>query len=157
MQDGAPTSQPPELAERPRSFLGGQGKLFIAVGLLIVALGYFAYTAFQGATVFYLTVGELLERQGEVGETVRVNGKLVPDSFRRDSEGTVARFTLTDGQKVLPAVHDGILPGLFFNEHTEIVLEGHYGDDGVFQSQMVIVKCPSKYESLAQKQRAEIS
>ena len=117
------------------------------MGLLVVALGYLGYTAFQGATVFYLTVGELLDGEADVGETIRVNGKLIPDSFKRDTEGTIARFSLTDGQQLLPAVHDGLLPELFFNEHSEIVLQGHYGEDGVFQSQMVIVKCPSKYAS----------
>jgi cytochrome c-type biogenesis protein CcmE len=127
--------------------------MIIAVVLLVMALGYLGYTAFQGATVFYLTVGELLDGEAGVGETIRVNGNLVPDSFQRDTEGTIARFSLTDGQQLLPAVHDGILPELFFNEHSEIVLQGHYLD-GVFQSQMVIVKCPSKYVALAEEQRA---
>ena len=157
MQDAIPSQQPPELAERPKSFLGGQGKLIIAVVLLVVALGYFAYTAFQGATVFYLTVGELQDGKGGVGETVRVNGKLVQDSFRREGEGTLARFSLTDGQNVLPVVHNGILPELFFNEQTETVLQGYYGEDGVFQSQMAIVKCSSKYEARAQEQPVETS
>ena len=157
MQDAVPPQQPPELAERPKSFLGGQGKLIIAMTLLVVALGYFAFTAFQGATVFYLTVGELLEGEGEVGETIRVSGKLVQDSFHREGEGTLAKFNLTDGQSLLPSIHDGVLPDLFFNEHSEIVLQGYYSEDGVFQSQMVVVKCPSKYASLAKEQRGETS
>ena len=155
MQDAVPPQQPPELAERPMSFLGGQGKLIIAMTLLVVALGYFAFTAFQGATVFYLTVGELLEGEGEAGETVRVSGKLVQDSFQREAKGTLARFNLTDGQNLLPSIHDGVLPDLFFNEHSEIVLQGYYGEDGVFQSQMVVVKCPSKYVTLEQEQPGE--
>ena len=155
MQDAVPPQQPPELAERPKSFLGGQGKLIIAMTLLVVALGYFAFTAFQGATVFYLTVGELLEGEGDVGETIRVSGKLVQDSFHRDEEGTLARFNLTDGQSLLPVIHDGVLPDLFFAEHSEIDLQGYYREDGVFQSQMVIVSCPSKYIALEQEQRGE--
>ncbi len=38
----------------------GQRKLFFIIALLAVALGYFAFTALQEASVFYLTVGELL-------------------------------------------------------------------------------------------------
>ena len=38
-----------------------------------------------------------------------------------------------------------VVPDLFFNQHSEIILEGSYGDDGVFYSESVIVKCPSKY------------
>ena len=157
MHEIEPPQQPQELAARPKSFLGGQGKLIIALVLLVFALGYFAFTAFQSATVFYLTVGELLEGEGKVGETVRVNGKLVEDSFRREGEGTLAKFNLTDGQYLLPAIHDGVLPDLFFNEHSEIVLQGQHGEDGVFKSHMVVVKCPSKYVSLAEEQREETS
>jgi len=150
----SPSQPPPDLGESPQGLLGGRGKLIIAVVLLVVALGYLAFTAFQGATVFYLTVGELLDGEADVGKTIRVNGKLVSHSFQRDTEGTIARFTLTDDQQLLPAVHDGILPELFFNEHSEIVLQGQYGEDGVFQSQMVIVKCPSKYVALSEEQQA---
>ena len=38
-----------------------------------------------------------------------------------------------------------MLPELFFNEHSEVILEGNYTPEGVFQSHNVIVKCPSKY------------
>ena len=133
----------------------GQRKLYIAVALLAMALGYFGYIAFQGAAVFYLTVDELLSEDAEVGETVRVSGKLVPDSFRREEpEGTIARFNLTDGGRTLPAVYNGILPELFFNEHSDIVLEGYRDAEGLFQSRTVIVKCPSKYQARAEDQRA---
>lgn len=114
-----------------------------------MALGYFGYTAFQGATVFYLTVGELLNGGAEAGKTVRVSGKLVADSFRREPQGTVAHFSLTDGRQTLPATYNGVVPELFFNEQSDIVLEGYYDTQGVFQSREIIVKCPSKYEAVA--------
>ena len=46
---------------------------------------------------------------------------------------------------IVVALHQGVLPDLFFNDHSEIILEGSLGHDGVFTSQNVIVKCPSKY------------
>ena len=52
----------------------------------------------------------------------------------------------------MTAMHQGVLPDLFFNEHSEIILEGSYGTDGVFQSENVIVKCPSKYVALEEEQ-----
>ena len=123
-----------------------RGKLLIALVVLIGAFGYLAYMAFQSATVYYYTVGELRELgPTPEGRMVRVNGKLVEDSFERIDTSTLARFSLTDGSDTLSAAHDGILPNLFFNEHSEIILEGSYGQDGVFQSHNVIVKCPSKY------------
>jgi cytochrome c-type biogenesis protein CcmE len=121
-------------------------KVFLGVAVLVVALGYFAFQAFQSATVYYLTVGEL-QQIGftEEGRSVRVSGKLVQGSFEREPDSTLASFVITDGTQSLTAVHDGVVPDLFFNEHSEIIMEGAYTPEGLFESHTVIVKCPSKY------------
>lgn len=136
------------LPKHPRGFFSGSRKLYVAAALLALAIGYFGFTAFQNATVYYLSVEELLTREAKATETVRVAGKLAPDSFQRDPQGTMARFSLTDGTRVLAAQYDGILPELFFNEHSQIVLEGRYDGSGVFQTSSVVVKCPSKYQAV---------
>ncbi len=134
-------------APRPAGVLAGNRKMYIAIAMLVLALGYFGFTAFQGATMFYLTVDELLAGRAEVGESVRVSGKLIPESFSRETDGTLAYFSLTNGTETLPAVYDGAgLPDLFFNEHSDIVLEGKYQPDGVFETTTVVVTCPSKYQ-----------
>ena len=121
-------------------------KVLLAAAVLTAALGYLAFQAFQSATAYYLTVGELVERGAtEDGRTVRVNGKLVEGSFDRGEGSTVATFSITDGGQTIVAQHDGTIPDLFFNEHSELTLEGTYGSDGLFQSHFVTVKCPSKY------------
>jgi len=134
------------------SIFNHRGKLFIALALLIAALGYFAFMAFQGATVYYLTVGELNQR-GQTGEEklLRVSGKLLPESYYRDVDTILAHFSITDGSQVLKAVHRGALPDLFFNEHSEIILEGYHNPEGAFDVQTVIVKCPSKYVSVVEE------
>ena len=102
--------------------------------------------AFQSATVYYYTVSEMNgEGTTPQGRVVRVSGTLVPSSFIREDGSTIANFVLTDGSQNLSAAHNGVLPDLFFNEHSEIILEGVHTPGGVFQSQNVIVKCPSKY------------
>ncbi len=126
-------------------------KLLIAFIVLAAALGYFALQAFEGATVYYYTVGEIAEiGYTPEGRTVRVSGKLDAGSFHRSDGSTLAEFELTDADNgaILAAAHDGVLPDLFFNEHSEIILEGRYESDGVFHSENVIVKCPSKYAAL---------
>ena len=122
-----------------------KGKLLIALVLVLGALAYFGFIAFQGATVYYVTVGELKEREASEGQIVRVSGKLIPESYRRDGATTIAYFSLTDGVDAMPAVYQGALPDLFFNEHSEIILEGTYSAGHEFETQNVIVKCPSKY------------
>ena len=124
-------------------------KLLIALVVLVGAAGYFAFQAFAGATVYYYTVGEMNDLGSTPeGRMVRVSGKLVPGSFHRADGSTLAEFHLTDGAESLSATHDGVLPDLFFNEHSEIILEGRYHLNGVFMSENVIVKCPSKYIAL---------
>ena len=140
----------PEPVEE-RSVLAHRGKLFIGVGVFVLALGYLGFTAFQSASAYYLTVGELTAKGASIYDSnVRVNGKLVPASFERESGGTLVHFSLTDtdGQETIRAVHNGLVPDLFFNEHSEILLEGTYGSDGLFDAQAIIVKCPSKYQSV---------
>ena len=121
-------------------------KLLIAFVVLVGALGYFVFQAFSGATVYYYTVGEINEiGPSPEGKIVRVSGKLEPDSFHRATGSTLSEFRLTDGAETLAAAHEGVLPDLFFNEHSEIILEGSYDPNGVFMSENIIVKCPSKY------------
>ncbi len=123
-----------------------RGKLLIALVVLVGALGYFAFVAFEGATVYYYTVGEMNDiGPTPQGKAVRVSGKLMPETFQRVDGSIIAEFTLTDGTARMLATHQGVLPDLFFNEHSEIILEGAYGPDGVFASENIIVKCPSKY------------
>lgn len=155
MEQPTPNS-PPDDAYKPTGPLAGQRKLYIALAVLGLALGYFSYIAFQGAAVFYVTVDELVSGNVMGGDTIRVNGKLVPDSFQREAQGTLAHFDIAGGGQVLPAVYDGVLPELFFNEHSDIVLQGSYDSEGVFYTDLVIVKCPSKYEALAEEQQAEV-
>ncbi len=138
----------PELLAEEDEGVGFAGRWKAMIGFLVLmgALGYFAFMAFQSATVYYYTVSEMND-QGTTpqGRVVRVSGKLVPSSFFREDGSTVAQFALTDGSQTLGAAHNGVLPDLFFNDHSEIILEGTHTPGGVFQSQNVIVKCPSKY------------
>ena len=140
---------PVAAAANAGSILGGQRKLLILAVVLSIAFGYFGFIAFQNATSYYLTVDELVERGAtEDLESVRVKGKVVPGSFFREENSTIAHFKLADGGQEVAATYDGVLPDLFFNPHSEIVLSGTYDPSGPFATEQVLVKCPSKYRSL---------
>ena len=149
-------------AEQPQGSAGAAGGLtrrtkLVVVGLLAAAaFGYFGFIAFQ-STVYYLTVDEVVERGPEgVPASLQVKGRLAPDTFTRtgaDGEpSTVAVFMLEENGARLDATYEGALPDLFFNPQSEIVLSGAYELDGVFYADRVLVKCPSKYESLEGEQ-----
>ena len=144
----------PQDTEPSSGLFAGKGKFIVAATVLVGALFYLGFLAFQSATVYSYTVTELTALgPTPEGKLVRVSGSLVEDSFARPDGSTMAHFTLTDkdgGTQVIAANHDGVLPDLFFNPHSEIILEGTYRPDGVFDSQNVLVKCPSKYIEAAE-------
>ncbi len=128
------------------NFGGNRIKIGIGIAVVMVAFGYFIFIAFESASLFYYTVSELQQRDPNIAnETVRVSGKLVAGSFSREPDNTMAHFQITDGISTMNATHDGVLPDLFFNEHSEIILEGSYNNQQIFISHDVSVKCPSKY------------
>ena len=139
---------PAEQPQQPASLFTTQRKL-VAIGIvLIAAFGYFGFTAFQASTSFYVTVDELVAQGPAAGESIKVKGALVEDSFSRPStQNTIATFQLHENGAQIDATYDGVLPDLFFNPHSEIVLEGVYEPSGVFVTDRVYVKCASKYES----------
>ena len=132
---------------------------FIIIAVVVVlALFAMIWAAFGENTRYFLTVSEFNDKQAvqeiQDGQMVRVSGKLVEGTFNRPEKSTVSRFQITDkegassGSAMLLATYDGVLPDLFFNPHSEIILEGSYTGEGVFQANEILVKCPSKYRDL---------
>ena len=119
-----------------------------------LALGYMVYAAFPGNALYFMSVNEFMDKEeAQDGRIVRVSGKLMDGSFHRPDNSTDTTFRLIDegsplGADNLLASYVGILPDLFFNPHSEIILQGSYGPDQVFAADTILVKCPSKYRSL---------
>jgi cytochrome c-type biogenesis protein CcmE len=47
----------------------------------------------------------------------------------------------------MPVVYKGAEPA-GFKEDSNLLVEGKYDSDGVFRATQLILKCPSKYESI---------
>ena len=58
------------------------------------------------------------------------------------------KYLMPDPIETLKASYTGVLPDLFFNPHSELILEGSYGTNQVFHADSILVKCPSKYIDL---------
>ena len=134
-------------------------RFFIVAGVVVLALGFMIWAAFGENTRYFLTVSEFNSRaEFQDGQMVRVSGKLVEGSFDRGEKSILSQFQLTDkegvhsGSELLPAQYEGVLPDLFFNPHSEIILEGSYTSEGVFHASEILVKCPSKYVDLEEQQ-----
>lgn len=137
---------------------------FLVLGtVIILALGYMIYAAFPDNALYFLTVSEFNQKADvQDGRLVRVTGKLVDGTFDRPERSTLSHFQLTDKDgevpsSVLSASYTGVLPDLFFNPHSEIILEGSVGEEQIFQADNILVKCPSKYQSLEEEEGAASS
>ena len=150
----------PEHDETRSGWRSHRTRLLILAGVIALAVAYMVYAAFPGNTLYFVTVSEFVDDAAlQDGQTLRIAGALAPDTFRRDDGSAVSRFALGDKEPDVPGValgsprieatYVGVLPDLFFNPHSEIILEGHYdAPNQVFATDNILVKCPSKYQSL---------
>ena len=169
MAENHPTERPipagfapeDELEEEERTGRRTRNRLIILGVVVALAVGYMVYAAFPGNALYFVTVSEFMGgEEYQDGRVLRVSGKLAPDTFQRQDNTTLARFQLVDkegdgGGHTLDASYVGVMPDLFFNPHSEIILEGSYTPERVFETDSILVKCPSKYQSLEEELPAD--
>ena len=148
-----------ESPPQEREGSGHRTRFIILGAVLALAVGYMVYAAFPGNVLYFLTVSEFMHAdEYQDGRTIRVAGSLVGGSFHRQEKSTFSNFQLTDKEGGAPermtASYVGVMPDLFFNPHSEIILEGRYGPDNVFETESILVKCPSKYQTLEEERSA---
>ncbi len=155
LKNNQPDQSPPEA--KSTALLSGKARVITLATLVVVGVASFAvYTLFQ-ATVEYMTIDNVVElTHQERTSTVGVLGKLVPDSYIRSPDGITANFKLRDdgGSRVLPVVYDGDVGQVFFNDHSEIIINGTLESDGVLHAEALTIRCPSKY--LTEQERMEL-
>jgi cytochrome c-type biogenesis protein CcmE len=124
-------------------------KKYIIGGVIILAaVIYLLYLNFGSSVSYYVTVSEFFERSTELADTnIRVAGKIADDSIKWDAAGLELKFDITEGGKSLPVIYRGAQPAGFKAE-SNLLVEGKYGPDGIFRATQLILKCPSKYESI---------
>ena len=137
--------------DQPRS---NRTRFLVLSAVIVLALGYMIYAAFPGNALYFLTVSEFNDRtEVQDGRVLRVSGKLVEGTFGREGNSIDSQFQITDKDGDTPGItlqasYTGVLPDLFFNPHSELILEGTYGGNEVFHANAILVKCPSKYVDL---------
>ena len=124
----------------------GKSKLFIVAVIVVLALGYLVYAGVRESMVYYLTLDEMFERVPEIHSSkIRVSGKVVPGSIVKDIDGSL-EFSIADEEHNLDVMYKGIIPDIFADD-VEAIVEGTYTEAGVFQADLLLAKCPTKYES----------
>lgn len=119
-------------------------KLIVGGIVVVCALAYLVFTAVQGSAAYYLTVAELDER-GPGPRMVRVSGLVVDDSIIWRERELRLEFVIADGSGSLPVIYHGPRPDMLL-DGAEVVVEGAYEAEGVFDAKALMLKCPSKYQ-----------
>ena len=121
-------------------------KIIIGIVIIVAAFIYLIAGSFQQSSVYYVTVSEL-HAAGNIGTTgLRVSGIVDPDQIHWDAENIECRFPLTESGDTLWVVYRNMIPDQLAAAQ-QVVVEGRLADDGLFQADKILLKCPSKYES----------
>ena len=133
---------PPEPILPPRRRPWG---VLVLVAVVLVVVGYLAFSSIGSALVYYLTPTELLAREDPVGQTVRLGGVVKPGSVQQDDLGELT-FVLTDGETDI-TVRSTTAPTRSFREGSGAVVEGSLSMHGLFNATQVIVKHDENYQA----------
>jgi cytochrome c-type biogenesis protein CcmE len=116
----------------------------VVIVIMLVSLGYLAWTGVQESKSYYVTIKELQTMDGRYAKRLRVAGNVVPGSIKR--QGTRVEFMLKENELVLPVVYNGTeAPPDTFKDDSQALAEGTFGKDGVFHAKQLQAKCASKY------------
>jgi cytochrome c-type biogenesis protein CcmE len=120
-------------------------KFGAVVLVILVAMGYLAYTGVQESKSYYVTITELRGMgDGAYTKRLRVAGNVQPGSIKR--KGTQVEFVLVEQGHVLPVVYNGTeAPPDTFKDDSQALADGSVGRDGVFHAKGLQAKCASKY------------
>jgi cytochrome c-type biogenesis protein CcmE len=113
-----------------------------ALGVLGVALALVLY-ALSDSMMYFYTPTELARQNVQPGKDLRLGGLVAKDSVRRGI-GTAVEFTVTDANKSVPVIYNGILPDLF-REGQGVVTVGRLDAAGRFVASSVLAKHDETY------------
>lgn len=127
----------------------GRKKFIIGGLILFLAIGSLGWVGFMNSATYYYEVNDFLEQQEILsGQSVRINGTVISGSVETENGGLGIRFVIKDvvlGSATLPVVFQGAVPDTF-QADSDVVVEGKYSTEGVFEATSIMTKCASKYE-----------
>ncbi|MFQ5788530.1 MAG: cytochrome c maturation protein CcmE, partial [Thermodesulfobacteriota bacterium] len=119
-------------------------------------IAYLVYGGVKDTMVYYLTVEELKDRIPSVyKERVRVSGTVVSGSIKNEVDGLL-EFKIADGDESIDVRYKGVIPDIF-NDGVQAVVEGQYTPENIFRANVLLAKCPTKYESTESLRKTENS
>ncbi len=130
-------------------FMSSQTNTYLKFGgvtaIILVLLGYLAYSGVQDSKSYYVTIKELHKMgDGAYSKRLRVAGNVQPGSIKRT--GTHVQFVLMEEDQTLHVDYTGTeAPPDTFKDDSQALADGRFDRDGVFHAKQLQAKCASKY------------
>lgn len=129
-------------------------KLTLAVTGILVAVGYLAAAGLKEGWVYYLEVDDFLTKSAYHDDRVRLCGRVAETGVEVDRTSLVARFDLRGKTQHIAVDYRGVVPDRF-EPGADVVIEGRLGAGGVFEADVMMTKCASKYQAEEHAKRLE--
>ena len=159
---------------------GNRTKFILGGFLVAAAVIYLIVTSTQAAAQYYLTVDELIAKGDTVKDRdIKLSGAVIGDSISYDMESLTLRFTIAnvpaDSDEIeaagglaevlhqavmdpnasrMEVVYIGPMPDLLRHE-AQAIVTGRIGENGVFEADELLLKCPTRYEDEVPSQVVE--
>ena len=151
---------------------------FLIGGLLVIAaVAYLIFSSTKANSEYFMTVNELHAKSDSmVGRSLRISGAVVGSTIQFDPDTHFLTFDIANvpgdnatiaaqgglskvlheavvdlTQRRLSVMYNGPKPDLMRDE-AQAILTGHLGEDGIFQADELLLKCPTKYEDAVPSQ-----
>ncbi|MBA2668807.1 MAG: cytochrome c maturation protein CcmE [Gemmatimonadetes bacterium] len=130
-----------------------QRKFLVGGSIVASLVVYLMITGMRDSMMYYHTPSELIAKVGadpsyrDLG--LKVGGRVAPGTVAFDQRSLDLRFDvfdIQDGTTSFPVHFQGPLPDTF-EEGRDVVIEGRFSADGVFEATTVLTKCGSRYEA----------
>ena len=122
-------------------------RLYILL-LFMIAIAcaiFFVLKALEEKIVFFYSPTEILNKEINNNELIRVGGLVVDDSIMYDKSGLEVSFIISDTKNILNISYKGLLPDLF-REGQGIVAEGYINkENNIFFASEVLAKHDENY------------
>lgn len=119
---------------------------FLVAGLLLgLSVTYLGAVGIKSGSVYSMSVDRYLAERTFRPQRVRLHGKVAEDGFRSSPGLLSAQFVLEGETGRIDVAYRGVIPDLF-QAKGDVVVEGRSDDQQVFQADVLMTKCASKYE-----------
>ncbi len=122
-------------------------KRLILIGLALGLIGLasaLAITALNSNISYFFSPSQVIAGEAPLDHVFRLGGLVQPGTLRRQGNGLLVEFAVTDNRATIQVAYAGILPDLF-KEGAGAVAKGRLRPDGVFQAEEVLAKHDEEY------------